>query len=299
MTGIIEPMAHGASAGGNGKLAMSRTRSGQSLRTFGVASLAGGALILAGCGTSAGHSGSPAGSGTSHSSGTAASPLQAILADAHAAAAVSSVRATMTVQAGGATTMTGTEQAQLKPIVLFAADLTTAAAGRSIHLREIVTATAFYMKGLPVPGMASKWVKVPLTGSGALASLGALLDQLRSSNPLAQAQFLAGAQSVRQVGTQVIGGVPTTEYTGSFTAASAASHLPARFRAMFGSMLSMVQGKISFRVWSDSQHLIRKMVVTETAGSQPTTTTIVFSGYNQPVTVRIPAGRQVARIPGL
>jgi hypothetical protein len=271
---------------------MSTTRSGQLLGTF----LAGGAVILAGCGASG--NGTP-GSATSSPS-NAASARQAILADALTAANISSVRATMTVEAGGVTTMTAAEQAQLKPRVLLAATATMSAAGQRLRINEIITDKAFYMKGLPIPGARRKWIRISLTGAGRLgAAFGSIIDQMRSSNPLAQAQFLAGANGVHQVGSQVIRGVQTTEYTGYFTAASAISHMPARFRSVFRAVLSKIQGQVHFSVWSDAQHLIRKMVVTETVAGQPVTTTIVYSGYNQPVTAKIPSRSQIARIPGL
>jgi hypothetical protein len=259
--------------------------------------LAGGALILAGCGSNG--TGTP-GPGASQPAGTAAGARQAILADALTAARVSSVRATMTVQTGGTTTMTASEQAQLKPRVLLAATATMSAAGQSLHITEIITQKAFYLKGLPIPGTRGKWIKISLTGSGRLgAAFGSMIDQMRSSNPLAQAQFLAGANGVHQVGTQVIGGVQTTEYTGYFTAASAISHMPAKFRAVFRSVLRMIQGKVHFSVWSDTQHLIRKMTVTETVAGQPVVTTIVYSDYNKPVSARVPSRSQLASIPGL
>ena len=64
------------------------------------------------------------------------------------------------------------------------------------------------------------WIEIPFASlSGNLgASLTGLLQDAQNGDPLTQTKMLAAAKNVRVAGTQVIDGVRTTHYMGSFTA---------------------------------------------------------------------------------
>ena len=95
------------------------------------------------------------------------------------------------------------------------------------------------------------------------------------------------------------GGVPVTEYTGSFSVASALAKLPisAGTRATGQALASARITSASFQVWLDGQQQVRKIAVTEPGGLESTTITTTVTGINQPVTVQLPPAAEVYPLP--
>jgi hypothetical protein len=251
--------------------------------------------LIAGCST-----------GTS-ASGTAASakpmsPHQAISLAADQSRRITSASSTMTIKVAGATnvTTTGSMQMRLKPTLLASAKLNISASGQTIPIREIVGSKAIYMK---IPGLARMtgrpWLKIPLTKlSGKLgASLGQLLQNLQNSNPLDQTKILAVSKDARVTGTEVIGGVRTTKYSGSYSASAALASLSPQLRKLMAPALKTVTGDVRFTVWIDAQHQVRRVAETENVSGETVHTLINVTAINQPVQITLPPSSQVATIP--
>ena len=249
-------------------------------------------------------------SSTGH--GTAAAPAKptaaqgAIRLAASHSQQVNSLTATLDVHAGGATTgtMTGTVQIQLKPVKLIEAKFDLAPAGSArIHLAEILTSKAVYFEDPSYAKSIGKpWVKASIAGlsSRAGVSLGALLQNLESSNPLDQATLFTSSTDVHLVGTTKMGGVAMTEYAGSYSPSKAFKALSAAQRALIGPMLrSIGTNPVHFRVWIDGQHLIRKAETTDSVGGRIVTTSFDVTAINQPVRVKLPPAHDVAPLPKL
>jgi hypothetical protein len=268
-----------------------------------LAALAGTVTILAAC---ASGGGTPS-AGVS-TSASALTPRQAILLAAKHTKTVNSFSATMHIQAtanGAGFTMNGAFREQLHPNVLGQMDLSAiSTGGQSIPggMSVVITTTALYMR-LPQLTQAlhtsKPWVKIPLSALGATGKgLSSLLEQAQSSSPLAQTQLLSQSKDVKKVGTTVLGGVPVTEYAGTYSMAQALAAVPASERAYIAKSVSAAGIKsVRFTLWLDDQQLTRKLVAVETGSSVTETVTMNVSGYNQPVSIQAPSAAQTYTVP--
>lgn len=253
----------------------------------------------AGTGGASGAKGASAASGT----GTAANPAAAIRLAADQARNVTSLTGTLSVQAAGAQSedVTGTMQMQLKPSLLLADNLNVVSGGQPTALSEVLSTTAVYIKapGLTVqPG--KPWVEIQFSQlSGSIgSSLSQLLQNLESGNPLTQTQALVASATARKVGTEVIGGVSTTHYTGTLAPSAAIADLPSGLRQELAPEMNQVHGDISWNIWIDSQNNVRKLVETENVSGSAVTVSLNVTSIDQPVTAALPPASQVSVLPG-
>lgn len=267
-----------------------------------MAGLSAAALILvAGCASGVGSAhGTPGG-------GSSGSPLparQALLAAATEASAINSAVETINVQDRGASTstMTGTFRYQLKPTLEASADFHTDMFGVSTQMKAIATSDAVYfnlgtLSGFPDLGRLTgkPWIKLDLSvlnGAG-MAGFAQLVQGIQGGDFAARTHLYAVAQNVHMAGTQVIDGVPTTEYDGSFRVAAALDALPASFHeALAAELQALGTGPVYFREWIDAQHHVRKMVEVHTVNGTTTTSTVLITAFNQPVDVTLPPASQ-------
>src|SRR5215469_4375669 len=196
-------------------------RHGNRRRAAAVAFGAGTFALVAGC--SAGTTGTTGTTGSAQS----LSPRTAISLAADQTQRVNSMAATFSVQTSGSVTDTvsGTVQLRLRPALLADEKLNISAAGQKFPLHEIVTAKAVYLKSPSVSALAKPgrpWIGIPFSDlSGNLGNtLESLLQNVQNGDPASQTRMLAASKNVRAVGTQVIDGVRTTHYTGTFTASA-------------------------------------------------------------------------------
>jgi hypothetical protein len=191
-------------------------------------------------------------------------------------------------------------QLRIKPSLLVNAEMKVAVAGRTVPFSEILTNKVIYLKipGLSPPG-GKPWVKITFAQLGkAGAGFGQLLQGLQNGNPLNQTKLLSASKDVRATGTQVIDGVKTTRYTGTFKPSAATAALPPSLRKLMAPQLKLVQGDVKFTIWIDGQHHARQMVESETLTTgQTVVTTLNVTAINQPVNVSVPPANQVAPLP--
>jgi hypothetical protein len=106
---------------------------------------------------------------------------------------------------------------------------------------------------------------------------------------------------VHVAGTQLIGGVPTTEYAGSYRADQVLQALSAddRKKVELDPLLKVAaSGPVYFREWIDGQHHLRKLVEVNTSNGTTTTSTDYFTAFNQPVHVTLPPASQTLTVFG-
>ncbi len=270
-----------------------------------LAALAGTVTVLAACAS---------GGGTpSSSTSTSASPLsarQTIRLAADKAQRVTSFSGTMGITlnqpAQGTVTMSGTLAEQLSPSLEAEINFSTLeGGGQSLPggLDEIVTKQAVYIK-MSVLARAlhttKPWVKLPLSELSSLtgANLNQLFSQAQANNPLTQTQMLTASPDVHKVGTGVIGGVPVTEYAGTYSIDKGLASLPANVRSSLSSQIASLGIKTSqFHVWIDGQSQVRKLTVNLTASKLTETVTETITSINQPVTITLPAAGETYTIP--
>jgi predicted NBD/HSP70 family sugar kinase len=168
-------------------------------------------------------------------------------------------------------------------------------------IQEILVGHALYLK---MPALAQRlgkpWAKLSFAeiqhGTG--ISLAQIIQRAQQADPRLQTVMLAAAKNVRVAGHQVIDGVPTTHYTGTYPAAAAIARLPSTLRPAEQKAFQLLGvTSAQFSVWIDGQHLARKIAVYEKGTSEQVTLTMTITHINQPVTVTLPPPGQVATIP--
>jgi LppX_LprAFG lipoprotein len=265
-------------------------------RRLATVSLCAGAVALlaavAGCGTST----------TAGTSGSAKpqNARQAITLASDDMQRANSMDGTFSMRLGSGTATTGTIQMQRVPSLVFHENLSISAGGHTLPVTEIMSTNAIYLKEAALSGETGKpWLEIPFSGlDGNLGStLARMFQSAQNGNPLEQAQMLAASKNVRAVGTQVIDGVQTTHYTGSFTPSGAVSALSPSLRSSVRPMLSMLSGDIRFNAWIDAQHQVRRVTEAETVSGEPVTVTINVTAINQPVHITVPPASQVTTVP--
>ena len=270
-------------------------------RAAAVAFGAGTLALVAGC-----SAGTTAATDTTGASGSAQplSPRTAISLAADQTQRVNSMAAAFSVRTSGSVTDTvaGTVQLRLRPTLLADEKLNISAAGQRFPLQEIVTAKAIYLKSPSVSALAKPgrpWIGIPFSDlSGNLGStLGNFLQNVQNGNPASQARMLLASKNVRAVGTQVINGVSTTHYTGTFTASAAVAELPASLRKEIAPGLKLITGDIRFNAWIDAQHVVRRIIEVYTVMGQTANATVNVTAVNQPVHIAPPPARRVTLPP--
>jgi hypothetical protein len=241
--------------------------------------------------TSGGSSGAPQGS-----------PAQVLAAAVHKAATITSVTATYSEHAtGSAAVSTSGTVTEIRAPLQMSMRLTETVGTEVLPMSGILTGDSIYIKFGAFPGlpasMVGKWLEIKYSDIPGGNVIGSMLQGMSSENPSLQLQPLLAGRGVRAVGSQVVAGVQTTEYKGSFTESAVVKALPASVRAQLGSVLNDLTGIAHFTVWIDGQDQVRKSIVQETLGTESVSTEITFLSYNQPVTITIPPASQVVPLP--
>jgi hypothetical protein len=275
-------------------------------RAAGLAVVA--AMAVAGCATS---SGSAAG-------GAQVSPLAAVKLAAKTTGQVDSFTATMDIKITakpGAVSSTGlgsidlsaTLAEQLRPQLLARESIGPIdVPGMSLPggLTELLTPTALYIKWsffTQQLHLAKPWLVIPLStlSKGTGINFSQVLNQATANGPLTQSQMLAGATSVREVGTGNLGGVPVTEYTGTLPLGKATSYLSGSAKAGVEQLIKT--GGLTaeqFTIWVDGQHLMRKFVITMAGKSVTENISTTITSINKPVSVTVPPASETSALPG-
>jgi hypothetical protein len=281
------------------------------------------AATVTGCNANTSSTSAGAGPGgssapTSGSAPASGSALDTVKLAAATAAGANSFTGTMSLQvtakpgaasaagSSGGLAMSATFAEQLHPSVLASVDVSSLSSAETSlpgGLSEITTPTTLYLKWsflTQALHLTKPWVAIPVSAvsKGSGVNLGQVLGNATGSGPLTESQLLAGATSVRQVGTGSIDGVPVTEYTGTLPLDKAISQLS-------GSVKTAVQQEIAaagfstatFTVWIDGQHTVRKAIVTEVGKAVTETTTTTITSINQPVSIAVPASGQTSPLP--
>jgi hypothetical protein len=193
-------------------------------------------------------------------------------------------------------TVSGTIELQRKPL-LMAMNMNLSSTGEAMTMRAILTDNAMYLKLGSMAGMprnlAAKWLKIPLTGLGPTSLFGSVLHEIQNENPTAQIAGLEAASHLHAAGPQLVSGVTTTRYNGSFTPSAAVKALPAAQRSVLGPYLRLIQGDVAFSAWIDSNDNVRKFQETESTGQVTVSAGCTYGSFNQPLNIVLPPSSQV------
>jgi LppX_LprAFG lipoprotein len=146
------------------------------------------------------------------------------------------------------------------------------------------------------------WVKADLaaTAKQAGSSITQLLQMAGSQDPTKALQLLESVGDVSKVGTETIGGVQTTEYTGTIDVKKVAGVLGgAQAKALDKAKVS----SIPIDVWIDGDGLVRRMHehLTYPAGALNTTTdlTVDLSDFGVKTSIQVPPADQTLDVSAL
>jgi hypothetical protein len=260
----------------------------------------GALALIAGCSTGSTGSTGPGNNSQPTGSAVRETPQKAIRLAAQESRRVNTMAASFSEQVGNPviTTTTATTQLQLKPVLLASESVHVSTNGKHVSVDEIVSAKAVYLKE-STSHSSRPWIKVPFSelGGSLGRSLSTLLQNAQNGNPAQQTEVLTASKNVHVVGTQVVNGVETTHYSGTVSASTALSRLPARVRKGLAPLLKLITGDIRFDVWIDAQHVTRKLIEHETVVGEPASVTVNVTAVNQPVQITTPPASEVTLLP--
>lgn len=204
-----------------------------------------------------------------------------------------SAMGTINVQVTGASssTSTGTMRMQFKPSTVISSAVRIKASSRTVNLDEVTAGNTLYIKTASLAVATGKpWAAVPSPAGAASASQ----PSMTNPNPLQDIELLFNSNDFHNAGTQVVNGVSTTEYQGSYPASDALKGLkPSEVKAIGSS----IHGLINESVWIDGQHQLRRVITTEHVSSVTITITMNITAVNVPLTVAVPPASQVSHLP--
>jgi hypothetical protein len=172
--------------------------------------------------------------------------------------------------------------------------------GRVLPLSAVITDKTMYLEARSlVPNLPKPWVGLPLAD---MDGLGPLLRSAENTSPVAQARMFLAGTHVTVVGHQVINGVSTTGYRGSFTPAEAlriADKLSSSAaQPLLAQAASLLTGDVHFTIWVGPGPIIRKYHVAENVSGRPVITICTINWFNRPVHITVPPSSEVIRPPG-
>lgn len=287
-------------------------RPASAFRTVMITAAAAGtvSLLAVGCRSSVQASGgqatsTPQSSQSGQPGQSGQSPRQAVAQAAHEAARVTSCAFTLTVHLSGplSGSMSGSVQSRTQPSLQTAATIGSMSFSHLTlpgSLQEVTTSSMLYLKVGVLQAMLGKpWASIPLSQlqNNTGIDLSQILQEAQDNNPIVDGQMLSSSKNLRSVGTQTIGGVTTTHYTGSFSASAGLAKLPSGLRDIEQAKEDLLGVKsLSFDAWIDAQHRIRKLVITQHDRLLTLTATMQVTNFNQPVDVSVPPASQVKGI---
>jgi hypothetical protein len=250
-------------------------------------------LVIAGC-----SSGSPPHSNSSNSSpgtagvGSGLPARQAVYLGLQQSKRDTSALGTIDVQVTGtsSSTSTGTMEMVFKPSTLISSAMKIASASKVTTMDEITAGSTLYLK-LPSLAVATgkPWAAVPSPAGSASAGSASMT----TPNPLEDIQLLLTAGDLHAAGTQIVDGVNTSVYEGSYPASSALDGMKASELKSIGSTL---HGSIDETVWLDAQHQLRRVVTTEDVSGLTITITMDITAVNVPLHITLPPSNQVSHL---
>jgi len=269
------------------------------IRRLAAGAAVGTAVVLSAAGCLGDGGGKTSGGGTTHQSAAKLTAAEMVNEVSQKTGEIHSFQATMTSDtsvSGQHIRMNGRMAYRVKPSVAFKMSVPkmTVNGRTQSGFQEILLKNALYIK---MPALAGRtggkpWIRMSLGKLSAQSGVDvkSLLNQSQQADPSANVKMLTASKDVRKVGQEAVAGVPTTHYQGTYSVQDALAKLPASQRAKMQQMMSQMGiDKMNFDLWVDGRNLPRKVTVRTPAGGQMSTdTTIVYSGFNAPVSITAP-----------
>ncbi len=167
--------------------------------------------------------------------------------------------------------------------------------------RAILTGDTVYVKSellTKFAGATKPWLKASLSDLDAEGQAGirSFLDQAQQFDLAGTVKLLTASKDVKAVGTETVGGVETTHYSGTFPVAEAAQVIDPARRERLQQQLSRVKD-VKFDLWADAESLPRKVTLSGSEQGATFNLAASFRGFNEPVTIAAPPADQVGDLP--
>jgi hypothetical protein len=233
---------------------------------------------------------------------------EAVEQSAQQAAAVSSYTvdavADVTDQAGAKGKVEGRMVYQAKPELAVDLTLDTVSFGENQlpgGVRAIVVDETAYVKAEAlnaVLGTGKPWLKASISDldSGDQAHAKDALARIQQFDLAGAVKLVTASDDVKAVGTETVGGVDTTHYSGTFPVKEAIQLLDPAKRPSAEAQLGDMQN-MKFDLWADAQSLPRKITMSGAADGGSFNATMQFKGFNEPVEINAPPAGEVGEIP--
>lgn len=147
-------------------------------------------------------------------------------------------------------------------------------------------------------GATKPWIKASLSDldSTGQARARELVDRVRQFDLAGTVQMISTSKDVQAVGTETVGGVETTHYSGTFPVETALAQLDPDKRDHVREELDEIEN-MRFDMWADAQNLPRKITLSGEAHEGSFDATMLFTGFNEPVEISAPPADQVGELP--
>ncbi|MEV7005406.1 LppX_LprAFG lipoprotein [Streptosporangium sp. NPDC051022] len=168
-------------------------------------------------------------------------------------------------------------------------------------VRAILTGDTVYVKSELLKrfaGSGKPWLKASLKDLDAKGQEGVtdLLDRAQQFDLAGTVKLLTASKDVKAVGTETVGGVETTHYSGTFPVDAAAQVIDPARREQLQQELSRVKN-VKFDLWADAESLPRKVTLSGSEQGAVFNLAAAFKGFNEPVTITAPPADQVGDLP--
>ncbi len=146
-------------------------------------------------------------------------------------------------------------------------------------------------------GATKPWIKVPLSEMGEdRGQIDQMLGQIQQFDLVGVTKMITASKDVKSVGTETVGGVETTHYSGTFPVDAAVGQLPADKQEHARTNLAELKN-VKFDLWVGADELPRKITMNGSEKGATLDAALMFKGYNEPVNIQAPPADQVGELP--
>lgn len=174
-------------------------------------------------------------------------------------------------------------------------------AGQLGNVKIILSNGMAYMRSpLFLSAYHHRWIEGSMSSmsSNSGLNLGPLLALLEGSSPVMQTQMLPFGSNMRFMGFSRFDGSRMREYGGHYVLADILSHLSSSMQPTVQSWMNSGLSMTRFRVFLDSSHMVRKLVLIDTVNGTTFTITLTLNSFNQPMHIAMPSSTIVFVLPG-
>ncbi|WP_433437319.1 LppX_LprAFG lipoprotein [Nonomuraea sp. CA-141351] len=145
-------------------------------------------------------------------------------------------------------------------------------------------------------GATKPWIKVSLSEMGDSSQVNQYLTQIQQFDLGNVTKLVTASQDVKSVGNESVNGEDTTHYSGTFPVDAAVQLLPADKQEQARTNMAELKD-VKFDIWVAGDGLPRKLALNGSKDGSTLDATLLFKGFNEPVTIETPPADQIGELP--